>query len=352
MAFFIPHGDGDARFVDGVPEGAAAAFRGAFPGKPLHGVVRDEVHLGMQLFGDADKVGRILQGVVHVLDEDVFQRGHLVPVPPPFLQSGNELGEGPFFVDRHDLVPYLVRGSMQGDGQADLPGIGSQFFQSGNESGGGDGDVARPYFQPPVGGDDFQGVLQVVKVGERFPHAHEDEVVDPFPGDGFRREDLADDFSRSEVAFKPQQAGGAEFAAEGAAYLGGDAQGDAVRLLPVFRSGGGDNDGFHQAAVFHSGEEFPGGVRGTVDFHDFRRVEAEVFRQQGSEPRGKVGHGVKGGDALAPDPVHDLLDAEFGMAVFRQEREQLFLRLGGNEGERGHGSGGSVTAGSLRSGPG
>lgn len=65
--------------------------------------------------------------------------------------------------------------------------------------------MARAYFQPAVGGDDFQGVLQVVEVGERFPHAHEDEVVDPFSGDGFRREDLPDDFPGREVAFEAQQ---------------------------------------------------------------------------------------------------------------------------------------------------
>ena len=197
--------------------------------------------------------------------------------------------------------------------------------------------MARAYFQPAVGGDDFQGVLQVVEVGERFPHAHEDEVVDPFSGDGFRREDLPDDFPGREVAFEAQQAGGAEFAAEGAAHLGGNAEGDAVRLFPVFRSGGGNDDGFHQTAVFHSGQEFPCGVRRAVDFHDFRCVETEVFRQQVSERRGKVGHRVKGGDAFAPYPVQDLLGTEFGVAAFRQEGEQLFLRLGSNEGKRGHG---------------
>ena len=67
-----------------------------------------------------------------------------------------------------------------------------------------------------------------------------------FSGDGFRREDLPDDFPGREVAFEAQQAGGAEFAAEGAAHLGGNAEGDAVRLFPVFRSGGGNDDGFHQ----------------------------------------------------------------------------------------------------------
>lgn len=134
MAFFIPHGNGDARLVDGVPEGAAAALRRAFPWEPLHSVVWNEVDLGMQALGDPDEMGCVVQGVVHVPDEDVFQRGHLVPVLPPFLQRGNELGEGPFFVDWHDLVAHLVRGSVQGDGQTDLPGIGGQFFQAGNKA--------------------------------------------------------------------------------------------------------------------------------------------------------------------------------------------------------------------------
>ena len=35
MTFFIPHGNGDARLVNCIPEGAAAFFRRAFPRKPL-----------------------------------------------------------------------------------------------------------------------------------------------------------------------------------------------------------------------------------------------------------------------------------------------------------------------------
>ena len=352
MAFFIPHGDGDAGLTDGVAEGAATLFRGAFPGKPLHGVVRDEVDFGVQALGDLHEMGCVFQRVVYVPDEDVFQRGHLVPVFSPFLQSGDELGKRPFFVDRHDLAAYFVRGSVQGDSQPYLPGVGGQFFQARHESGGGDGDMARAYFQPAVGGDDFQSVMQVVKVGEGFPHSHENEVVDPFPGNGFRGEYLSGDFPRGEVAPEPQQAGSAEFAAEGAAHLGGDAEGGPVCLFSVLRNGGGDDDGFHQTAVFHPGEEFARGTRSSADFHNFRRMEAEVFRQQASERRGEVGHGVKGGDALAPDPVHDLLDAEFGMAALREEGQQLFLRLRGDQGERVHGRGVPVREGSPRSGPG
>ena len=337
MAFFIPHGNGDARLVNCIPEGTAAFFRRAFPREPLHGVVRDEIDFGVQAFGDPDEMGRVFWRIVDVPDENVFQRGHLVSSPVPFLKGRNELGERPFFVDRHDLVSDFVRSSVQGNGQTDLPGIGRQFFQAGNESRRGDGDVARPYFQTAVGSDDFQGIRQVVKIGEGFPHAHEDDVVDPFSRNGFRRENLPDDFPRGEVAFKAQQPGSAEFAAEGAAYLGRNAKGDALRFFSIFRCCGRDDDGFYQTAVFHFGEEFSCGVRRTVDFHDFRRVETEIFRQQIFERGREVAHRVKGGDAFAPHPVQNLLGAEFSVPVFRQEGEQLFLRLGSDEGKRWHG---------------
>ena len=59
MAFFIPHGNGDARLVNCIPEGTAAFFRRAFPREPLHGVVRDEIDFGVQAFGDPDEMGRL-----------------------------------------------------------------------------------------------------------------------------------------------------------------------------------------------------------------------------------------------------------------------------------------------------
>ena len=83
MTFFIPHGNGDARLVNCIPEGTAAFFRRAFPRKPLHGVVRDEIDFGVQAFGDPDEMGRVFRRVVDVPDEDVFQRGHLVSSSAP-----------------------------------------------------------------------------------------------------------------------------------------------------------------------------------------------------------------------------------------------------------------------------
>jgi len=35
---------------------------------------------------------------------------------------------------------------------------------------------------------------EVAKIGERFAHAHEDDIVDPVAVEGFRLEDLLDDF--------------------------------------------------------------------------------------------------------------------------------------------------------------
>lgn len=134
MAFFIPHGNGDARLVDGIPEGAAAALRRAFPWEPLHSVVWNEVDLGVQALGDPDEMGCVVRESFTSRMRMYSSVGIWFLSFPHSSNAGNELGEGPFFVDRHDLVAHLVRGSVQGDGQTDLPGIGGQFFQAGNSA--------------------------------------------------------------------------------------------------------------------------------------------------------------------------------------------------------------------------
>ena len=187
---------GAVKLIEWANEGCPAFLAGVMAG--LTTLILSFCGSLLEWKNQPDEMGRVFRRVVDVPDEDVFQRGHLVSSPAPFFKGRNELGERPFFVDRHDLVANSVRGSVQGNGQTDLPVIGRQFFQAGHESRRGDGDVARPYFQTAVGSDDFQGIHHVVKIGKGFPHAHEDDVVDPFSRDGFRGENLPDDFPRGE----------------------------------------------------------------------------------------------------------------------------------------------------------
>ena len=77
-------------------------------------------------------------------------------------------------------------------------------------------------------------------------------------------EHLAGDFRGVEVAGESGEAGGAEFAAVGAADLGGDAERAAVGLLAVERRVGRDEHAFDVAAVVQAEEELAGGVGGAL----------------------------------------------------------------------------------------
>ena len=71
----------------------------------------------------------------------------------------------------------------------------------------------------PQGEVMMASVEQVVEVRQRLAHAHEDEVVDAFAAEHFRRQDLARDFRGIEVPREPGEARGAELAAVGATDL-------------------------------------------------------------------------------------------------------------------------------------
>jgi hypothetical protein len=79
--------------------------------------------------------------------------------------------------------------------------------------------VARAEVQGFLAGDEGDGGEQVVEIGHRFAHAHEDQVVHALAGELLGGEDLAGDFRGVEVAGESGEAGGAEFAAVGAADL-------------------------------------------------------------------------------------------------------------------------------------
>ena len=115
-----------------------------------------------------------------------------------------------------------------------------------------------------LAGDEGDGGHQVVEVGERFAHAHEDEGIDALAGELLGGEHLAGDFRGVEVAGESGEPRGAEFATVGAADLGGDAERAAVGLFAVERRVGRDEHALDVAAVVQAEEKLAGGVRGAL----------------------------------------------------------------------------------------
>ena len=154
---------------------------------------------------------------------------------------------------------------MEGDGQADLLRAIRELFDHGSKSRGGDGDVSGADIHAPRSGDDIERLVEVFVVGEGFAHAHEDDVVDLFPRNGFDGEQLGYDLVCAEVAGESVESGGAEFAGVGATDLRGNAGGVAVRFVAVEGGGGRDEDGFYIAAVVEFEEKLSGGVFRSLD---------------------------------------------------------------------------------------
>jgi len=264
VAFFEAEGGGDAGVFEDIAKGAAAGVRGADPVETLDGVVGDEVDFGVEAAGVAGEDGGLFEVVVDAVDEDVFEGELLVFTGVPVVERVKEFGDGPPFVDWHDLLADVVGGAVEGDGEANLLGVLGELADLWDEAGGGECEVACAEVEGFGAGDELDGGEEVFEVGEGFSHAHEDEVVDALAGELFGGEDLAGDFGGVEVAGEAGEAGGAEFAAVCAADLGGDAEGAAVRGFAVEGGVCGDEDAFDVAAVVEFEEEFAGGVRGAL----------------------------------------------------------------------------------------
>jgi len=214
---------------------------------------------------------------------------------------------------------------VQRDRQPDADGLLGQLEDVRHEAARGNGDAARAEAQSPVGVDDGERLDERVVVGQRFAHAHDDDVIERrHLGLGARRErilavahvqELGDDLAGGEVAFESGQSARAEHAAHRAADLRGDADGlagviDAHALLRC-----ADDHRFDEGAVAQFEEELVGDVlrlfveqeRGGHEVEGLVEPEAQRLRQ--------VAHFVPGAGALFVHPLEDLLRAKGRLAA-------------------------------------
>ena len=207
------------------------------------------------------------------------------------------------------LLADLIGGAVEGDGETDLLRVFGELADLGDQTGGGDGQVACADVGAPRRGDDGDRGEQCFEIGERFAHAHEDDVVDALAGDGGGGEDLGGDFAGVEVAGEAGEPGGAEFAAVGAADLGGDAEGAAVGGGAVEGGARRDQDGFDEAAIVEPEQELARGVLGALGLDVLERVEPEAGGEFFAQRQGKIGDRVEIGRVFFPHPVEQLVDS-------------------------------------------
>src|ERR1700682_5769916 len=124
---------------------------------------------------------------------------------------------------------------MERDCQPALQWFVGELSYLRGESAGRNRDVARTNLETPGGIYDSDGADHVGEVGQRFAHAHEDDVVDLFTARPFHHEELLHDLAGIEIARVAVEAARAKLAAVSAADLRGDANGAPVRGRAVER---------------------------------------------------------------------------------------------------------------------
>ena len=219
MSFLIAQGAGDAVVNEFAAEAAAVGFLRSFPRESFYRVIGDEVDFCMQTPRDVRQLLGLLRSIVYSGDEDVFQRDDVLGTAAPAVQRRQQFTQWPFAVDGHNSRAHVIRCSVQRNREAYRDAAGCKSCQARHMTGGGDGDMSSPNGEEGGSRDESQGGQEVISIGQRLPHAHEDEVVHSLSHQVFSSEDLADEFGGGEAAPESQQTTGAESATEGTADL-------------------------------------------------------------------------------------------------------------------------------------
>ena len=199
----------------------------------------------------------------------------------------------------HQLVAGVLHGGVQGDGECELFGLGGKATNLRKDAGGGHRDVTGADVEAVLAVEDAHGLKHGVVVEEGLALTHEDDAADARAKVVGNDAHLVDDLAGAEVAGVAVAARGAEGAAHGAAGLRGHAHAELVLA--------GHADGLNEGAVAHADEVLARAVLGNLLLGDGYRKKGELLGKPLAQVLGKVGHLLIGGDALAVEPLNDLL---------------------------------------------
>src|ERR1044071_5648025 len=151
---------------------------------------------------------------------------------------------------------------MQRYREAKLDGLIGQLADLRRQATRGDRDLARANASRPWGVQNFEGAQEVVIVGQRFPHAHDNEVADQPAGasagslgftvcgrglllvPAFNAEHLLDNLLGLKISFPAFETARTEFAAIGATDLRGNTKRMAVARFTIQGGIGRDENAF------------------------------------------------------------------------------------------------------------
>jgi hypothetical protein len=379
---------GDEAFLKGVDSGGVGLGVGGVGA----GVPDDEVDVGGEAggFDQGDDFVGVGGLVVDAAEQDVLESDFFAGAEGDGA-DGVEDGSGvPFAGDGHDGFADLVVRGVEGDGETRAFGLLCEALDAGHDARGGDGHTRG--LELDGAGEQAEGSDPGVVVEEWLAHAHEDEVdavaaeMDTLALE--HGDDLTGNFAGGQVTDDAEFSREAEVAVDGAADLGGDANGGAalrgagaasvgrfiegqggffrlsfrVRQVSAgFRGGfgtvaAGHPDGFDGLAVEPGDEVALGAIDGGEGFLDLRQTDGVTRGEEiVTEGFGERGHLVDGADPLAVERVLELLGAvargteaggELGeLDGFEAEQRQRSRYMGGSVRQAGGAAGGVVSRG-------
>ncbi len=252
----------------------------------LRAIAGDEIDLGLDLLGDIGEFGSVFECVVGVFDEDVFQGDHAVGGGAVVLASGQDIGQWMAVAGGDQSGAQLVSRGMEGDRQVPRAMLVSQPPDALGDAAGGDCHLPGAQAKAVRRADRLQGDIEMLKIVQRFAHAHDHDVADPAAVFAAGDDHLVNDFRWTQVADKALPASGAEDAANRATDLGADAGG-----RPAW---GADQDAFNGIAVVEAEQPFDCVVVIALGFDWHSGAEVEVAGQFLPEFFWKVGHLFRG----------------------------------------------------------
>ena len=297
-------------------------------------VERNQIDLGRNTLEQLHQQLGVIHGIVDALEHHIFEGDAARVRRTRIVAAGlQQFGNRIFAIERHQLVAQLVAHGMQRDRQHDADFVaGADDVR--HHARGRQRDTAAGNADAFIVGDDQQRIAHRVEIIERLAHPHHDDIGDePAAGRRLaigpvveavaRHHDLADDFTRREIAHQPLRAGVAERAIQRAADLRGNAERAAVGFRDVDTL---DLVRFLETVAARQAQQpFAGAVAGNLLGDHLGARHGEIHVQLGAGVLGDAGHLVKIPGAAEVDPVPQLLHAHLAL---RRRNADLAQRLG------------------------
>ena len=203
------------------------------------GIPCDQIHLGGKAGAayEACYFEGIFKAIGDSSEQNIFECDSLARAQRYLANSLDDLLNRPLAIDGHYLGTDAIVRRVETDGEsgAEIGRFFCELFDARNDAGGGNGHTLRA--KADFTDEKANCGHEVVVVEEGLAHAHEDQV-DAIAADADLMavedgDDLAGNFTASEIALETEFGGETELAIDGTTDLAGDADGRATPFFGI-----------------------------------------------------------------------------------------------------------------------